>query len=399
MNHRNYRLFITGHAVSTIGTWMQRVAQDWLVLELSGSAVDVGIAAALQFLPVLFLGLWGGAVVDRLDRRKLIMLTQVISMILAGGLAVVVLVGAVQLWVVFAFSLALGFVTVFDNPARHAFVAEVTRPQDYVNAQALASTVHNVGRLVGPAIAGVLIAFAGSGWAFAVNALSFVPVLWGLALIRLDVVGGGKGERKRGSVLEGLAYVFSHPELRACMILIAVVALFGQNFRAVLPILASETFHGDAQTYGWLTSALGVGAVIGALITAATERVTGWRLLLAGFGFALTNAMIAVSPWLWLAMSTVLLMGVTNLMFNTLSKTLLQLRTEPTMHGRVMALHGLVFLGTTPIGMPLLGWVCDQWGPQAGLWVASLTALVAAVAVTPMLHRLRGGHNPPPPGM
>lgn len=398
MNHRNYRLFITGHAVSTIGTWMQRVAQDWLVLELSGSAVDVGVAAALQFLPVLFLGLWGGAVVDRLDRRKLIMLTQATSMILAGGLAAVVLVGAVQVWVVFAFSLALGFVTVFDNPARHAFVAEVTRPEDYVNAQALASTVHNLGRLVGPAIAGVLIAFAGSGWAFAVNALSFAPVLWGLALIRLDVVEGAKGERKRGSVLEGLAYVFSHPELRACMILIAVVALFGQNFRAVLPILASETFHGDAQTYGWLTSALGVGAVIGALITAAAERVTGWRLLLAGFGFALTNAMIAVSPWLWLAMSTVLLMGVTNLMFNTLSRTLLQLRTAPTMHGRVMALHGLVFLGTTPIGMPLLGWVCDQWGPQAGLWVASLTALGAAVAVTPILHRLRGGHDPAPTG-
>jgi MFS family permease len=300
------------------------------------------------------------------------------------------------MWIVFAFSLALGFVTVFDNPARHAFVAEVTRPQDYVNAQALASTVHNLGRLVGPAAAGLLIACVGSGWAFAVNALSFIPVLWGLALIRPDAVDVSRRERKRGSVLEGLAYVFSHPELRTCMILVAVVALFGQNFRAVLPILASETFHGDAQTYGWLTSALGVGAVIGALITGATERVSGWRLLLAGFGFAFTNAMIAVSPWLWLALSTVLLMGVANLMFNTLSRTLLQLRTGPTMHGRVMALHGLVFLGTTPIGMPLLGWVCDQWGPQAALWVASLTALVAAVAVTPILHRLRGKHDAGP---
>jgi MFS family permease len=396
LEHRNYRLFLTGHAVSTIGTWMQRVAQDWLVLELTGSAVDVGIAAALQFLPVLFFGLWGGAVVDRFDRRRVIMLTQVLSMLLAGALAAVVLAGAVQMWIVFAFSLALGFVTVFDNPARHAFVAEVTRPQDYVNAQALASTVHNLGRLVGPAVAGLLIACVGSGWAFAVNALSFIPVLWGLALIRPDAADVSRRERKRGSVLEGLAYVFSHPELRTCMILVAVVALFGQNFRAVLPILASETFHGDAQTYGWLTSALGVGAVIGALITGATERVSGWRLLLAGFGFAFTNAMIAVSPWLWLALSTVLLMGVANLMFNTLSRTLLQLRTEPMMHGRVMALHGLVFLGTTPIGMPLLGWVCDQWGPQAGLWVASLTALVAAVAVTPVLHRLRGKHDAGP---
>jgi len=397
LEHRNYRLFITGHSISTIGTWMQRVAQDWLVLDLTGDAFDVGIAAALQFLPVLLFGLWGGAFVDRWDRRRLIIGTQTASLLLATALAALVLGGAVQLWMVFGLSLALGFVTVFDNPARHAFVAEVTRPADYVNAQALASTVHNLGRLLGPAVAGTLIAVAGAGWAFALNAASFVPVIWGLLLIDTGGPSARTARRGSGRVREGLVYVFSHAELRACMILVAVVALFGQNFRAVLPVLAKETFHGDSQTYGWLTSALGVGAVIGALGTAATERVSSWRLLVAGAAFGLANALVSVAPWLWAAMLAVLLMGIANLAFNTLSKTLLQLGTEPAMHGRVMALHGFVFLGTTPLGMPLLGWVCDQWGARAGMAVASATALVGAAAVAPTLRRLRAGAGSPEP--
>ncbi|WP_104129655.1 MFS transporter [Cryobacterium sp. N21] len=391
MGHRNYRLFITGHAVSAIGTWMQRVAQDWLVFDLTGSAVVLGITVALQFLPMLFFGLWGGALVDRWNRRKVIIVTQALSMVLALILAAVVLTGRTSVELVFVMSVALGFVTVFDNPARQAFIAEVTIPQDYVNAQALASMVHNVGRLVGPAVAGTMIAVVGVGWAFAVNALSFIPLLCGLALIRIDKPDDEARSQRSGSVLEGLIYVFSHSELRACMILVAVISLFGQNFRAVLPVLAKETFQGDAQTYGWLTSALGLGAIIGALITAATERVSGWWLLIAGLSFAIANALVAVSPWLWLAIMTVLLLGVTNIIFNTLSRTLMLLKTDQSMHGRVMAVHGLVFLGTTPIGMPLLGWVCDSWGAPAGMWVSSLTALVAAIAVWPVLRRTRLG--------
>lgn len=386
--HRDYRLFLCGHSASTVGTWMQRVAQDWLVLDITGDAVDVGTAAALQFLPVLLFGLWGGAVVDRWDRRRVIICTQAASLVLAAVLAGVVLAGIVELWMVLGLSLSLGFVTVFDNPARHAFVAEVTRPQDYVNAQALASTVHNLGRLVGPAVAGTLIAVAGAGWAFVINAASFVPVIWGLFLIDTRSSPGGR-ERTHGRVREGLAYVFSHAELRACMVLVAVIALFGQNFRAVLPVLAKETFHGDAQTYGWLTSALGVGAVIGALGTAAAERVSSWGLVLAGCAFGAASLLVALSPWLWVAMATVMMMGIANLAFNTLSRTLLQLSTEPSMHGRVMALHGFVFLGTTPVGMPLIGWVCDRWGARAGMIVAAVTALGAVAAVAPTLRRLR----------
>lgn len=388
--NRNVRLFLTGHSISVIGTWMQRVAQDWLVLEITDDAVAVGVAAALQFLPTLVFGLWGGVLVDRWDKRRIIIGTQTLSMVLAATLAAVVLADVASLLIVDALALALGFVTVLDNPARQAFVAEVAGPDDNINAQGLASTVHNVGRLVGPAIAGAVIGAFGSGPAFALNAVSFVPVIWGLVLIDAAPARPRSAVAARRQVREGLRYVFGHPELRACMILVSVVALFGQNFRAVLPILARDTFHGGAEVYGWLTSALGVGAVAGALAVASTSRVTSWRLVLAASAFGVVNAAVALAPWLWVAMLAMVGVGVANLAFNTLARTLLQLRTDPAMHGRVMALHSFVFLGTTPLGMPLLGWICDVAGARAGMAVASGTALVAVALLQSRLRRLRG---------
>ncbi|HET7735033.1 MAG TPA: MFS transporter [Nocardioidaceae bacterium] len=392
LENRNFRLYLTGHAVSIVGTWMQRVAQDWLVLELTDSAVAVGVAASLQFVPIMFFGLWGGAVVDRLNRRRVIMWTQAVSGALASVLAVLVLTDAVTLWMVYALALGLGLVTVLDNPARHSFIAELVGPEHYVNGQALASTVHNVGRLVGPAVAGVLIAATGSGFAFAVNALSFGAVLWGLALmdassLRPAVPGGRAG----GEVREGLRYVFSHPELRACLLLVAVVALFGQNFRVVLPLLARDTFGGGASAYGWLTSALGCGAVLGALVTAAREHVTTWLLLVATVVFGAVNLVVAGSPWLWVALAGMVAVGFANITFNTIARTLMQLHTEPSMHGRVMAVHIVIFSGSTPIGAPLLGWVCEQWGPRAGLVVGGATALTAGLILMPRLRRWKTG--------
>lgn len=396
LSTRNYRLFISGHAVSVIGTWMQRVAQDWLVLELTDSAIAVGIAASLQFLPMLLFGLWGGVLVDRMDRRRLIIWTQIVSGLLAAVLAAVVLVGAVELWMVYALALGLGFVTVIDSPARQAFVAELVGPDDYVNGQALAATVHNTGRLVGPALAGVLIAAFGPGLAFAVNAASFLAVLWGLALLDVGALRRtAVKERTAGQVREGLRYVYDHPELRACMILVAVIALFGQNFRVVLPLLARDTFDGGAEVYGWLTSALGLGAVLGALVTASREQVTTWALLMAAVGFGAFNMVVAASPWLWMALAAMVTVGFANITFNTLARTLLQLGTDRDMHGRVMALHGFVFLGSTPIGGPLLGWVCETWGPRTGLVVAGATALAAGVALLPRLRRLRAAGSAP----
>jgi MFS family permease len=388
----NYRLYLAGHAVSVAGTWMQRVAQDWLVLQLSDSAVALGVSTALQFLPTLLFGLWGGVLVDRVDRRRAIMVTQAVSAVLAGILAALVLGDAVTLWMVYALAFGLGLVTVVDVPARHAFVTEMVGPADYVNAQALNSTVHNAGRLVGPALAGLLIATVHIGAAFAVNAVSFAAVLFGLA--RMDPRRLRPREpvpRARGQARQGLRYVWRHPELRACMLLVAVVALLGQNFRVVLPVLARETFHGGPEAYGWLTSALGVGAVIGALASAARLTATAWSLLTWTGAFAVVNVVAAGAPAFGVALALMVGVGVANICFNTLARVLLQLNADAGMQGRVIALHSLIFLGSTPIGGPVSGWVCEQWGARAGLLLAGVSAAVVAVAVLPQLRRNRAG--------
>jgi MFS family permease len=386
----NYRRYFAGHAVSVAGTWMQRVAQDWLVLDLTDSAIALGIATALQFLPTLLFGLWGGVLVDRIDRRRAIMFTQAVSAVLAAALAVLVLSDTVTLWMVYALALGLGLVTVVDVPARHAFITEMVTPEDYVNAQALNSTVHNAGRLVGPAVAGILIASVDVGAAFAVNAISFAAVLIGL--VRVDphrLRRGPPAPRERGQAGQGLRYVWQHPELRACMFLVAVVALLGQNFRVVLPLLARDTFSGGPEVYGWFTSALGAGAVLGALASAARASVTAWSLLIWTGVFAAVNMIAAAAPALGIAMVVVVGLGVANICFNTLARTLLQLGAEPAMQGRVIALHSVVFLGSTPLGGPITGWVCEIWGPRAGLLLAGASAGLAALVVLPQLRRAR----------
>lgn len=397
----NYRRYFTGHAVSVAGTWMQRVAQDWLVLTLTGSGVALGITTALQFGPLLVLGLWAGAVVDRLNRRRLIIVTQTIQAVLAATLAVLSLTGTVELWMVYALALALGIVNAFDTPARQAFVGEMVQPENYVNAQALSSTIHNVGRLVGPALAGILIATTDVGVAFAVNAVSFVGVLIGL--LRIDVTSlrpvtvptSGKGAARAG-----LRYVLASPELRATLLLIGVIALFGQNFRVVLPLLAQDTFSGGAEVYGYLTAALGLGAVVGALFSASRETATSWGLLLSCLAFGVINLVAALAPTLTAAYLAMVVVGFANIIVNTLGRTVLQLGTDVSMHGRVLALHGLVFLGSTPFGGPLLGWVCEAFGARAGFVVAGSAALVAGAALLPRVRALRGAApvvTPPAP--
>jgi MFS family permease len=387
----NYRIFFGGHAVSVIGTWMQRVAQDWLVLELSDSAVAVGIATALQALPTLFLGIWGGLLVDRLDRRKTIIATQAVSAVLAAALAVLTLTGVVQLWMVFVLALGLGLVTVLDVPARQAFITEMVGPDDYVNAQSLNSTVHNAGRLIGPAVAGLLIAWVGSGAAFAINAVSFIAVL--VSLFRMDPARLDRAEplpRERGQALEGLRYVWGRADLRACLVLVAVVALFGQNFRVVLPLFARDVLGGGAETYGWLTSALGAGAVIGALATAARETVTAWAMLLAAAAFAVVSILLAGAPGLVVALGLLVGLGIANICFNTLARVLLQLGADPSMQGRVIALHAIVFTGSTPFGGPMIGWVCEQFNARVGMLVSGVVPLLVALALLPTLRRVRG---------
>lgn len=387
---KNLRIYFAGHSVSVIGTWVQRVAQDWLVLQITDSGVALGVSVAAQFAPILLFGSYGGLLVDRLDRRRTLMTTQVLSALLAGCLAVITLLDVVQLWSVLALGLGLGFVTVLDVPARHAFIASTVEPDDYANAQALSSSVNNAGRLVGPAVAGLLIAAVGVGFAFAVNAASFIAVLVSLAMLNTRTLKPSpRIPQEKGQIREGLRYVWAAPHMRATIILVAVVAVFGQNFRIILPIAATELYHGDASTYGYLTSAIGLGALLGAVVSAKIEIPTVWTLLLTTVAFGAANMVAAVSPALTMALMTMVAVGITNVIFNTVARSVLLLNSEPAMHGRMMALHGQVFLGSTPLGAPLMGWICELWGARAGFVVAGGTALLAAATLCVTAYRAR----------
>lgn len=386
----NYRRFFVGNSASVIGTWMQRIGQDWLVLELTGSALALGGAMLCQFLPVLVGGVWGGVVVDRVDTRRLLIMTQASQGLLAVALAVVALTGAASLAAVYTLAALLGVVTIFDNPARHAFVAELVGPDDIVNAQALNSLIHNVGRLVGPAVGGLLIAAVGVGMTFVVNAVSFVAVLVSLVLMDVSALRPVTvSPRAPGQARAGLRYVWAEPHLRATLALVAVVSVFAQNFRVIFPVLATETFDGDATTYGWLTASLGLGAVVGALVSAGATTTTSWRLLWVCVTFAVTNLVVAGSPTLTMALAVVAVLGVTNILFNTMARTVLQLNTAPEMRGRVMAIYAMVFLGGLPVGGPLIGLVSELWGPRVGLVVSGGAVLVGCAVLWPRVRRLR----------
>lgn len=386
----NYRRFFIGNAISVMGTWMQRVAQDWLVFTLSGSAVALGVNTALQFVPMLLLGLWSGVLVDRWNRRRILMITQSLSALLAVLLWLLAATGIVQLWMVYALTLALGLITVLDQPARQAFVAELVGVDDYVNAQALNSTVGNAGRLVGPAVAGLLIATTGVSVAFLANAVSFLAVL--VSLLRMDVGMLRVTPRlppARGQTVAGLRYVWARPRLMVVLSLVLVVGLFGQNFRVVLPVFAEDTFRVGASGYGYLMAMIGLGAVVGALFTASRTSVGGWSVLIACVAFGVTNLLAAVAPSIWVAYAAMAALGFANISFNTLARTLVVVSSDPGMHGRILALHGMLFLGSTPVGGPLLGQVCESLGARAGFVVAGGTAILAVLALLPVIHRLR----------
>lgn len=377
---RNYRLYFAGQVVSVTGSWIQRVAQSWLVLHLTGSGVALGVVAALQFLPILLIGAWGGLAADRLDKRRLLMITQPLMGLLALILGVLTLTGLVQLWMVFLMALLLGVVTAVDIPARQAFVMEMVGRRHVINAVSLNSTVFTGSRVVGPALAGVLITVIGTGWCFVLNSASFIAVL--LALLTMDA---GQLQRvdpppkARGQLVEGLRFVWARPDLRTPMALLAVVGTLAFNFTVVLPLLARNTFHGDASTFGLLFAVLGAGSFGGALFT-ASRREPSARLLVGALGFfGLFMLAAAAAPTLGLEIAALVPMGVAALAFQTTSNSLIQLRSEPALRGRVMALYSVVFLGTTPIGAPFVGWVAQSFGPRAGLALGGAAVMAASV--------------------
>jgi len=389
-SQRNYRTYFAGHSVSVAGTWMQRIGQDWLLLELTGSPLVLGISLFCQFLPVLLLSAWGGVLVDRTDTRRLLMVTQALQAALAATLAVVTLTGVVTVMWVYVLAVGLGVVSAVDVPARQTFVSELVDDADIVNAQALTGVMHNLGRLLGPALAGVLILLVGVGVTFVVNAVSFVAVLISLGMIDVSRLHRVPVQpRRRGQLREGMAYVWRTPELRATVLLVAVVSLLGQNFRVVFPVLASETFDGDASTYGLITSALGIGAVVGSFASAAATRADSWRFLWTCVAFGVSNLLVAVSPTLGIALATVALLGVLNLMLNVLGRAILLDNTVPQMRGRVIAIHSTVFLGSTPFGGLAVGALVEVGGARAGLVLAAVASVVAAAAAFPALRRVR----------
>jgi MFS family permease len=387
---RNYRLFATGQIVSNTGTWMQRIAQDWLVLSLTNSSTAVGITTALQFLPMLLFGLWGGVVADRYPKRRTLIFTQSVMGLLAAALAVLTLTGTVRVWYVYLIALLLGFATVVDNPTRQSFVTEMVGEKDLRNAVSLNSAIFQSARLIGPAVAGVLINAVGAGWAFGLNALSFGGVLTGLVLMRpQELFPAPRIARAKGQLREGLRYIAGRKELIWPIVLVGFIGTFGYNWAIVLSAFAKNVFHHGAGTYGLFNTLMAVGSLVGALL-AARRTTTRLRLLVfAAVGFGALEIVAALAPWFAVFAPLLLVIGLVGMTFNNAANTTVQLAAAPEMRGRVMGVYMLVFTGGTPIGGPLIGWITEAYGARVGLTIGGGVAALAAAAVGGILFRTR----------
>jgi MFS family permease len=391
----NYRRYFFGQLVSLSGNWMQAVASVWLVLVLTHSGFAVGLTTALQFLPMLLIGAWGGLLADRFPKRDLLIVTQLLMALPAAGLLAVSAAGVVAPWMVYLAAFARGAVNAVDNPTRQSFVIEMVGPDRVVNAVSLNSVLVQSARILGPALAGVLIATAGVVPCFAVNLATFgamVVALWGMDPGRLRAAPSSG--REPGAIRAGLRYVRRTPELAAPLALMALVGTFGFNFQVVLPLLATFSFDGGAGAYATLLGAMGVGSVIGALVVGARGR-TGPRLIAAAaLAFGASALLAAAMPAMALEVPVLALLGAAAVTFAASVNSTLQLAVEPAMRGRVMALYSVVFLGSTPIGAPLAGWLSEAYDPRAALLLAAVAGLAAAWAARAALGRTRRRAEP-----
>jgi MFS family permease len=384
----NFRIYVSAHAIASTGTWMQNIALEWLVLELSGSPAAVGIAMACQFLPMLLFGMYGGVIADRYPKRAVLLVTQSLNAVLSGALAVLTIAGHVRVEHVYLFALAAGLVFVVDNPTRQVFVNEVV-PERYVrNAIALNAAVFQTSRLVGPAVAAVMIATVGSGWAFAANAASYLAPIAGLLLIRsADLIRTPAPARAPGQLREALRYVAARPHVAWTIVLVGVVGTFGLKFPVVLTAMADETFMGGAQLYGIFNVVLAVGSVAGALIAGGRTRTRLRTIVLAGAAFGAAQFAAALAPGLGVFLAALVAMGVVNLAFQAMANSSVQSWVDADVRGRVMSLYMLAFVGGTPLGGPVVGWVTDAFGARVGMAFSGLVPLLAAVAVAGVLAR------------
>ncbi|WP_435612204.1 MFS transporter [Streptomyces sp. bgisy159] len=388
---RNYRLFFMGQVVSNIGTWMQRIAQDWLVLSLTGSATAVGVTTALQFLPMLLFGLYGGVLVDRLPKRRALLFTQSAMAVTGTALALLTLTGHVQVWHVYVAAFAVGLATVVDNPARQSFVSEMVGPDQLQNAVSLNSANFQSARLVGPAVAGLMITGVGTGWAFLFNGLSFVAPIAGLLLMRTrELYAGRRAPRGKGQLREGLRHVAGRPELLWPIVLVGFIGTFGFNFPVYLSAFADDVFHAGAGSYSLFNTLMAVGSLAGALL-AARRGTAKLRVMVVAAGlFGALELIAATAPSLWLFALLMTPLGMFGMTINVTANTAIQMATDPAMRGRVMSIYMMVFLGGSPVGAPIAGWITDAYGVRAGLAAGGAVSAAAAVTIALVLARVGG---------
>ena len=393
LRNYNYRVWAAGALVSNVGTWMQRTAQDWLVLaELTHkNATALGIVMALQFGPLALMLPLSGFAADYFDRRKLLMATQAAMGLLPLGLGILTISGTVRLWHVYLFAFLLGCISAFDSTARQTFVAELVGEEDLSNAVGLNSTSFNAARMIGPAVAGVLIATVGSGWLFLINAASFVAVLCSLFFLRVDRLHRSvKTNRGRGGMVDGFSYVWRRPDIKAILVMLFLIGTFGINFPIFISTMAVGVFHAGATQFGLLTSMMAIGSVTGALLSARRER-PGMSVIVSaaatfGFGFCIAAAM----PSYGLFGCALVIIGLSAQTFTTTANSMIQLSTEPEMRGRVIALFLAIAVGATPIGAPFVGWVADAFGPRWALGVGAASGFGAVIVAIHYFAKHRG---------
>ena len=388
LRFRNYRLYFASQAVSFSGTWMQLIAQSWLVLQLTGSGTALGTVMAMQFLPTLLLAPVGGMIADRCDKRRLIMATQSIAGLLALTLGIVTITGRVELWMVYAIAAGFGAVTAVDNPSRQTFVMEMVGPADVSNAVTLNSVVVNAARAIGPAIGGVLIATVGIGQCFVVNAVSYLAVVIALILIRTDELHpSARSARAPRQLRDGFHYAWNTTTLRTTLVMLVVIGTLTYEFSTTLPLFAEFTFGAGASGLAVMTSLMGAGAVVGGLVVASSGAATPRRFVMVAATFGLLVCALAAMPTLVAAYAVLPLVGAASVGTIALSNATLQLNSDPRFRGRVMALFSMALLGSTPVGGPIAGWIAEHFSPRVSLLIGGVAALGAAVYGWRMLAR------------
>ncbi|HEY8218336.1 MAG TPA: MFS transporter [Acidimicrobiia bacterium] len=376
---RNFRLYFLGQIVSGTGSWMQMVAQAWLVLGLTHSGVAVGTTLALQFAPTLLAGAWGGIVADRVDKRRLLVATAAAAGVLALLLGAVTLAGIVEVWMVYVLAMGLGLVTAVDNPARRSFVPEMVDDDDVANAVGLNSTVFTAARVVGPAVAGIVIATIGVAWCFLLNGLSFIAVIVALRAMRpAELRPSPVVARGRRQLREGLRYAWRNQPVRLALVVTAVIGTLAFNFQVVMPLMARDVLGGDAATFGTMMALLGAGSLAGALWVAHFSRASTRVMLRATLALGVAMTAAALAPSLATELLVLPVVGVTSMVLLSMATAICNAETAPELRGRVMALFSIAFLGSTPIGGPFVGWVSETVGPRAGLGIGALAALATA---------------------